>query len=120
MEELPLYPSLSEEGQKEAVLLIEGFKKQIAKAAEEAIGTLYCDVLPYIESDSWTNFRTQLLAGFQNYGNRKIQAEYDFDTIRAEIFKQFRDEIMAEMPEELRKENERLQREVNQMLNIPF
>ena len=108
MGEYPLYPELSEEGQKEAVALIEDFKAKLKKAADETIGELYCNVMPYIETDSWTNFRNELMAGFRDYGNRKIQGEYDFKQIRAAIFNDFREEIMAEMPEELREENARL------------
>jgi len=59
--EFPLYPELSEQGNIEAVKLIEKFKKQLSKAADEAIGDLYCDVIPHIESDSWSNFRNDIV-----------------------------------------------------------
>lgn len=112
MSEYPLYPTLSEEAQKEAVELIECFKEKLKKAAEGVISDLYVNVMPYIESDSWGNFRNQLLDGLSNYRNRKVQAEYDFNKIRKAIFEQFRDEIMKEMPEELKAENEQLKQEL--------
>lgn len=104
----PLYPPLSDEAQKEAVALIEDFKKKIEDVANETISTLYTDILPYIESDAWDNYRSQLMQGFMDWNNSKIQGKYDFKQIRHAIFKQFREEIMKEMPEELVAENESL------------
>jgi hypothetical protein len=114
-DEYPLYPKLSEEGFKEAELLFEDFRNKLKGIAEDVCSHLYTDIMPYIETDSWTNFRNELLAGFSNYGNRKIQGKYDFDKIRRAIFDQFRDEIMLEMPEELKAENQRLQEEITWM-----
>lgn len=108
IDDYPLFPVLSEEAKKEAVLLIEEFQNALSMKANEVISKLYTDIIPYIESDSWTNFRNELLAGFCNWNNKKIQAAYDFNKIRKQIFIQFRDEIMKEMPEELVAENKEL------------
>ncbi len=112
MSDYPLFPELPEAAGREAVELIEEFKKELTAAASKAISELYTDIVPYIKSDSWTNFRTQMLAGFKNWDNKKIQAEYDFNEIRKQIFIQFREEIMKEMPEELTAENARLKDEI--------
>ena len=93
----PFYPALSEAGSQEAVELIEDFKKKLISAAEEAISNLYCDIVPHIESDSWTNYRNDLMSGFGNYGNRKIQAKHDFKAIRTQIYIEFRDDIIADL-----------------------
>ena len=87
MDEYPLYPELTEAGKKEAVELIESFKTALKKVAEETISNLYCDVIQYIESDSWNNFRNELMSGLKNYANRRIQGEYDFKAIRQQIYK---------------------------------
>ena len=110
--EFPLFPYLSEEGQKEAQELVDAFKKQMIKAAESALGELYCDVACNIESDSWTNYRNKLMAGFRNYSNRKVQGEYDFKAIRAEIYKEFREEIIIDLNQDLVKENEELKKDL--------
>jgi len=109
--EYPLFPTLPEEAQKEAVELIEDFKKKLEGVAKEVISNLYTDIVPYIESDSWSNFRNELMSGFRNWNNKKIQGQYDFNEIRKTMFDQFRDEIMKEMPEELVAENKRLETE---------
>ncbi|MDD3927130.1 MAG: hypothetical protein PHT33_10795, partial [bacterium] len=54
------------------------------------------------------NFRNELLSGLQNYGNRKIQAQYDFGRIRKAIFEEFRDEIIADLNQDLLQEIEDL------------
>jgi hypothetical protein len=113
--EYPLYPTLTEEGAKEAQMILDAFKERMAKVAKEALNDMYTDVIGYIESDSWTNFRNQMMEGFKDYNNRKIQDLYAFKEIRAQIFKDFREEIMKEMPDELVKENESLKAEMKWM-----
>lgn len=110
--EFPLYPSLSEEGQREAQELVDAFKVKLKKAAEDVLGELYCDVAVNIESDSWQNYRNKLMAGFRNYSNRKIQGDYDFAAIRKEIYREFREEIIIDLNQDLVKENESLKKQL--------
>ena len=110
--EYPLYPELTEEGKKEADLWLQKFRDKMKKVADEVVSDTYCSCVGYIESDSWSNFRNEILDGFKNYGNRKIQAEYDFATIRSEIYKQFRDEIIVDLNQDLVKENEALKKRI--------
>ena len=108
--ELPLYPRLAKGGAEEAEELIEAFKIKLKDAAKEAIGKLYTDLIPYIESDAWTNFRTELMAGLRNYSNRKVQSPFDFKHIRESIYREFREEIIEDlnqdMVEEIKELNE--------------
>lgn len=114
-EEYPLYPSLSKEAAEEAQLLINNFKKDLEKAAKEALSNLYCDIAYYIESDSWANFRNQIMDGFRNYNNRKIQAKWDFKEIRQEIFKEFRAEIVQDLNQDLVEENKDLKAQIERL-----
>ncbi len=111
----PLYPDLTEEGKKEADQWLQTFRYRMKKVADEVISETYTSCVEYIESDSWSNFRNELLAGFKNYSNRKIQAEYDFAEIRAAIYKQFRDEIIVDLNQDLLKENEALKKRIEYM-----
>jgi CO dehydrogenase/acetyl-CoA synthase beta subunit len=106
--EYPLYPTLSEEAKIEAQLLMDEFKDRMGDLCKEVLDRLYCDVSAYIESDHWNNYRNDLLSGLQNYGNRKIQASYDFGKIRRAIFDEFKDEIIDDLNQDLVKENENL------------
>jgi len=101
MDEYPLYPDLPEAGKIEAQKLIDSFKDRLKIAAEEALADMYCDVVVFIESDSWENFRDKIMDGFKNYGNRKLQADYNFKEIRQEIFKDFHDEIIADLNQDM-------------------
>ena len=96
-DEYPLYPELPEAGKVEAQKLIDGFKDKLKKAADEAITEMYCDVAVFIESDSWSNYRNKMMEGFKDYGNRKIQGDYDFKEIRKKIFEEYRDEIVEDL-----------------------
>jgi hypothetical protein len=118
MNEYPLYPELSEEGKKEAQQLIENFKVNLLKAAEEVIATLYCDVINDIESDSWANFRNQIMCGFKNYENRKIQNRWDFKIIREEIFKEFKMDIISDLDKDILNENEQLKKQIDDLNKI--
>jgi len=111
-DEFPLYPDLPQAGVEEAEALVNKFKEQLKKAAEEAIGELYCDIAPHIESDSWTNFRNALMDGFRNYDNRHLQASYDFKEIRQAIFRDFRDEILEDLNQDLVEEIDRLKEQL--------
>lgn len=108
----PLYPELSEEGNKEAQALIDKFKESLIKVADEAIGDFYCDVAVHIESDSWTNYRNEMMDGFRNYDNRKIQGKHDFKIIRQEILKNHREDIIKDLNQDLLKEIETLKKHI--------
>lgn len=113
--EFPLYPELSEEGKKEAEAVVELFKAKFKKAAEECLGEIYTEIPSYIESDAWVNFRNALMSGFRNYGNRKLQADYDFKQIRQEIFFQFRDEILKDLDQDNLAKIDELQAEIRRL-----
>ena len=110
-----LFPELPEAGQEEAQKLIDKFKEALKKAADEVISDLYCGIVPYIESDSWTNFRNQLMYGFRDYKNRKIQSEYDFKKIREQIFKEYRDDLIKDLDQDMVKEIESLKKTIESL-----
>lgn len=115
--EYPFYPELSEEGAKEAQQLIEKFKADITKVAEDTITQLYCEIIPYLESDSWGNFRNEIMSGFRNYNN-KAKAQYDFKEIRQQIYKEFRSEIIPDLNQDLVEENETLKKQLEHMSDL--
>jgi hypothetical protein len=105
-----LYSKISEVGKQESQKFIDQFKEKLKKVAEEVIGDLYVDIPCYIESDSWSNFRNQIMDGFKNYNNRLKQNEFDFKEIRQQIFKDFKDDIIKDLDADLVKENEDLKK----------
>lgn len=112
MSEYPLYPELPKAGQLEAQALVNRFKDELVKIAENAIGDLYCNIVPYIESDSWTNYRNELMDGFQNYNNSKIQGEYDFKKIRQTILEEHREAIISDLNQDMVEEIAKLKEQV--------
>jgi hypothetical protein len=111
----PLYPELSEEGKKEAQGWLDKFREKMKKVCDETLSEVYCNVLDYIESDSWSNFRNEIMDGFRNYNNGKIQAEYDFKEIRQQILKHHRADIITDLNQDLVEETERLKKQVEEM-----
>ncbi len=92
------YPELSEDGQNQAQALIDTFKIEMRKAADEILGQLYINIIPHIESDAWTNYRNDIMSGFRGYD--KCHNEHNFKAIRAEIFKEHREEIIKDLDQD--------------------
>ncbi len=112
MNEYPFYPALSEEGKNEAQKLIDQFKERLIEVAEEVLKDLYTDVVVYIESDSWTNFRKELMQGFKGY-NVRAESYYDFKEIRKQIYEEYRDEIIKDLDQDNLNRIESLEKEVS-------
>jgi hypothetical protein len=100
----PLYPELNEAGNEEAQALMDKFKANAKKALDELmdeyLGTVYCNILPDIESDSWQNYRNTMMEGFKNYDNRLAQNRWDFKKIRTEIYNQHREDIIKDLDQD--------------------
>jgi hypothetical protein len=115
-EKYPLYPELSENGEIEAQLLIDRFKEKIRKIlhdeVDEILGEIYCDVAFYIKSDSWSNFRNELMDGLSDYSNRRIQGEYDFKQIRQKIYEENREDIVKDLDQDNLEEIEKLKERI--------
>lgn len=111
-----LYPELTEDGQKKAQDLIRQFNQAIEitfrEAAERATSQFYTDVLPYIESDAWSNFRNQIIMGMSNYNNL---AKHEAEIVRRSIINNHWDELKKDLDQDLVNENARLRNELNKM-----
>lgn len=62
--EYPLYPTLTEQGVKEAQRIMDSFKPKLKSLMGEILSDLYTDVSYYVESDHWENYRNSLMDGF--------------------------------------------------------
>lgn len=116
MSEDKLFPVLSDEAAEEAQLLIDDFKKLLKKAANEVLSKMYCDVAYYIGTDGWTNYRNELMDGFKDYKhNKKTHAMHDFKAIRQKIFEENREEIIADLNQDLLYKVEKLEKQIDSM-----
>lgn len=113
-EEFPLYPQLPKSGEEEAIRLIEQFKINLKKAAEEAISDLYVDIMPHIESDTWGNYRQFIVDGLSNYQN-KIKSPYDYKKIRQVIYEEHKEEIIKDLNQDLLEEIKELKKIISYM-----
>jgi hypothetical protein len=87
---------LSEKGIQEANDLVEHFKKKLTKAAEETICSLYVDIMPHIETDSWLNYREQLRIELQQKYVVKETATSEEAwamMVREAIYSQFKEDL---------------------------
>jgi len=115
MENDKLYPKLSKEAEKEAEAILQEFKEKMANAAKDALSELYTSLSGYIESDSWQNFRNELLDGLKGYKNVKIQERYDFVEVRKQIFEENREEIIEDLNKDLIEEVKSLKNTIKLM-----
>lgn len=102
------YPELSKGAAKDAQKLIDKFKSTLRKAADDVLTSFYCDILPFVEMDSWSNFQNRLLAGLKDYQTGKSLHKYDFKEIRKIMFREHKEEIIKDLDADILAENERL------------
>ena len=112
-EEYPLFPELSEHGKQEAQKLLDGYKTQILAAVKSLMEDLYTDVVPYIESDSWCNYRNKMMDGFKGYGNESGSHDHAYKELRQAIYKANKDEILKDLNQDLVEENALLQTHID-------
>jgi hypothetical protein len=117
-EEFPLYPELTEQGKEEAQRIMDSFKPKLAKLLEEVMDDLYTDVVCYVESDHWCNYRNAIMDGFKGYGHETVNHEYDFKDLRQAIYENNKEEIVSDLNEDLVKENESLKIQVEQLNEV--
>lgn len=113
--EYPLFPALTEQGAQEAQRIMDSFKPKIINMMEEILGDLYTDVSYYVESDHWTNYRNALMDGIKNYGAGKPNHAYDYKEIRKAIYENHKDEIVADLNQDLVEENHELRERIREM-----
>lgn len=113
--EYKLYPTLTEQGKEEAQKIMDSFKPQLKKMMDEVLSDLYIDVSYYIESDHWTNYRNALMDGFKGYTGGKPDHAYDYKELRQAIYRNHKEEIVADLNADLVLENERLQKLVDDL-----
>ena len=86
---------MSDEQKAECERLIESFKKNLTKAADEAISNLYVDILPHIESDTFLNFKNDAMSAIKGYATRYVLDTGDYTglAIRNQIYQEHKEEI---------------------------
>ena len=112
------YPELSEEGAKEAQNLMNKFEADLKENAIEIIKgiteTFYTDVLPYIESDNWINYKNNIMESVFSYSDN-----YDSEKrrIRARIYAENKEEINKDLNQDLLDEITQLKQALDDMYN---
>ena len=100
------FPELNEQGNQDALHLIERFKAKLQSCAEETIGEVYCNLLPHIETDTWTNYREECRLSLQNHYCQKETATSEeawAKLIRQAIYEQFKPELQNAIIRDLEK-----------------
>jgi len=114
--EYPLFPTLTEAGEIDAQVLINSFKKELIECANDAIGSLYVNISRYIESDAWTNMKDELMDGLTNYSNREGEhGDYDFKKIRQSMLKEYRDDIIKDLNQDMVEEIKELKEQIERI-----
>ena len=111
--EYPLYPRLTEEGEKEAQRIMDSFKPRIKSLVDELMGDLYCEVAHHIESDAWTNYKNDMLDGFKGYKENCDKHPRDFKELRQAIYSNNKEEIIRDLNKDLVNENKGLQEHID-------
>ena len=96
---------LSPEDEARAVAFIDAVKQRIAKEADgvisEALDSMYCDVLPWLETEGWRNMRGLMLTGLAGYGPLATDSRYQWEEIRTKIFEEHREALIDDRIKDL-------------------
>jgi hypothetical protein len=103
-DKFPLYPHLGLDGQTQAEEVAEAFlldfKERCKGMLDELMGEFEYKIATFIETDSWENFRAELVQGICNYNNRELQGRYDYAKIRRAIFDTYKEEIIKDLDQD--------------------
>lgn len=79
----------------DAQIFIDQFRSQMQVIADETLGKIYADILPYVETDAWTNYREAL--------RLELEYEYKYSTFKSDWATNFRRAVFVENREEISK-----------------
>lgn len=85
----------AEELQQEAQVFIDKFRAKFKDIAEEELGNIYTQIMPYIETDTWTNYREALRI--------ELEHEYKYTKFKDEWATNFRRAVFVENRVEIAK-----------------
>ena len=95
------YPELTNEGKEQAQILInrlfEESKKTVVDILNEYTLDVYANILPYIESDAWENFRSSIMNYLMGYNQQDESLKSFYKTLRSVILKEHREEIINDL-----------------------
>jgi len=107
---------IAEQGQK----YIDQFKEKMKKVADEVLGDIYSNLMPHIESDSWTNYRNYLQYGFsKEWVSDKWRQSYHVE-LRKQILLEHKAELVPLLNEDLVKRVEVLENELKRTYDRYF
>ncbi len=79
----------------EAQAFIDKFKKKMRDISDETLGELYVNIIPYLHTDTWTNYREAL--------RLDLEHEYKFSKFKEDWAINFRRAVFVENREEISK-----------------
>ena len=83
----------AEKLQKDSQEFMDKFRSRMKDIADETLGELYVNILPYVDTDSWTNYREALRIDLEHeYKFRKFKEPWATNLRRA-IFVENREEL---------------------------
>lgn len=93
---------------------LDNFKISMKKIADECLSKLYCDILPHIETDAWTNYRTVLRVELENEAKYSYFKDPWAKILRRTIFIENRDELVQLLNKDLLDRIKSLEDQVNE------
>ena len=106
---------LTDEAKQEAEQLLSMFTEKMQGIAEEIIGDVYVKLMPYIDTDTWSNVRNQFIDDLRHYPQLCNHHAYDIKAIRRKMLDEYRDEIVNDIITDLQDENKRLNNRITEL-----
>lgn len=100
--------TLSEREQNQAEELLQSFANRMRDLADEVIGEVYVELLPYIATDTWSNVRTRFVSDLTTYPQICEHSKFDAKELRKSMLAEYHDEIVNDTIEDLQEQIEDL------------
>ena len=102
-------------------LIVKQHKEEkMKKVQEETLGEIYCELMPHIEHDSWTNYRNYLQEGFTN-GWIKDDFRRSFHAdLRRTILRENKEELLGLLNQDLVERVKSLELQLNRKYDNYF
>lgn len=104
--------------------LIDKFKAKLEKAANDTIGSLYCDISPWATTDAHTNYHNYLKDIFRQSLVKEISNQHGMYSwaydIRMMLLKQYKEELQNKIIQDLQEQVERMGQEIKQLYERRF
>lgn len=108
---------LGDEEKQQAEALLQSFAERMKNLANEIIGDAWVELMPYIDTDVWSNVRTQFTSDLISYPEFCKHSARNAKELRKRMLREHREEIVNDTIRDLEEEIVKLLARIEEQRN---